>query len=121
MVLHEERMSLLSPMRLPYARPYARHNNVVLRLCPWHNSWQHPLLAGEKNVKGPEGRSVMPHISVMLGSVLLGGFNQRNNGKKFGTFIFLPLLLGFRSCWVRSSGAPLYVQKTLKIMKTNAI
>ena len=78
MVLHEERMSLLSPMRLAYARPYTRHNNVALRLCPWHNSWQHPLLAGEKNVKGPEGRSVMPHISVMLGSVLLGVFYQRN-------------------------------------------
>ena len=55
MVLHEKHMLLLSPMRLPYARPYARHNNVVLRLCPWHNSWQHPLLAGEKKRQGTGG------------------------------------------------------------------
>ena len=59
--------------------------------------------------EGPVGRSVMPHISVILGSVMLGGFNQRNKEKKFGAFIVLPLLLGFRSCRVRSSGGPLYV------------
>ena len=55
------------------------------------------------------GLSVMPHISVMLGSVRFGVFYQRNKEKKFGTSIVLPLLLGFRSCWVRSSGVLLYV------------
>ena len=75
----------------------------ILSLIPW------TILAGEKKTKGPEGRSVMPHISVMLGSVLFGGFNQRNKEKKFGTFIAHPLLLGFRSCWVRCSGVLLYL------------
>ena len=51
----------------------------------------------------------MPHISVMLGSVLLGVFNRTDKEKKFGTFIVHPLLLGFHSCWVRSSGFLLYV------------
>ena len=64
------------------------------------------------------GRSVMPHISVMLESVLLGRSIQRNKEKKFGTFIVLLLLLGFRSCWVRSSGAPLKNKITRPIRPT---
>ena len=60
--------------------------------------------------EGPVGRSVMPHISVMLGSILLGGSIQRNREKNFGTSLVLPLLLGFRYCWVRSSGASLYIE-----------
>ena len=47
----------------------------------------------------------MPDISVMRGSVLLGGFNRGNKEKKIGTFIVIvhPLLLGFHSDSVRSS------------------
>ena len=60
--------------------------------------------------EGPESRSVMPDISVMRGSVLLGGLNRRNKEKKIGTFIVIvhPLLLGFHSDSVRSSSILLY-------------
>ena len=44
-----------------------------------------------------------PHLFLSF-FLSLSLFNQRNKEKMFGTFIVLPLLLGFRSSCVRSNG-----------------
>ena len=98
-------------VNLPPARPPLHPCSLPphLRPLPFHPIHLQMTISGVKMTEGPVGQSVIPHIFLMLGSVLFGGSNHRNKEKKFGTFIFIPLLLGFRSCWVRSSGVPLYI------------